>query len=144
MFGLLIRLAEQIKLEHVEVIGHDQPDFFVGPGLAGSLFLLFLGLLDNLEAKFTQLVVGLAGLLAAAEIARRQDFARQVPASDADGGLWRVVLALMHQLVARGLAEGMLDSSIKVGQGLQDVLSRQTFGNRLWHGRTTSTGPCRE
>jgi hypothetical protein len=39
----------------------------------------------------------------------------------------------MDKLEVGGLAEGMLDARIKVGQGLEDVFSGQIIGDRLRH-----------
>ena len=52
-----------------------------------------------------------------------------VPVGDPDDGLGCVAFPHTDKLEVSGLAEGMLDARIKVGQGLEDVFSGQTFGD---------------
>lgn len=130
---LAVVLAEQVELQHVEVVGDQQADFDIGPD-RGRL-CLFVGLAFDLEPQPPQFVVGLAGCFAAAEISRDEHLAGQVPVGDPHDGLGGVTLALVDQFVAGGLAERVFDPRIKVGQGLEYVLTGQTSWHRLRHGR---------
>ena len=130
---LAVVLAEQVELQHVEVVGDQQADFLVGPD--GGRLCLFVGLAFDLEPQPPQLVVGLARCFAAAEVGRQKHLAGQVPVGDPHDGLGGVTLALVDKFAAGGLAERILDPGIKVGQSLEYVFTGQTFGDRLGHGR---------
>ena len=102
--GLAVVPAEQVQLQHVEVVGDQQADFLVGPD--GGRFRLLFGLGFDLESQPPQLVVGLARCFAAAELAVVQDLAGQVPEGDPDDGLGGVAFAVVDQFVPVGLPNG--------------------------------------
>src|SRR5262249_21307214 len=72
VFRFLVGLAEQLRFKHLEVVGHGQAHFILGPVLAGLRLLLLVALLDDREAELSQDEVCLSWCLAAAELVGRQ------------------------------------------------------------------------
>ena len=87
MLGLLVLFTQQLRFEHVEVIGHNKPDFALGPILAGLRFLLFFALLDDREAQLAKDEVGLPRCLAAAELFGLKDATDGIAAGQSDNRL---------------------------------------------------------
>lgn len=56
-----------------------------------------------------------------------------------DNGLGSVSLVLMNEFVPGGFAEGMVQSSIEVGQRSENVFPRQSCWNGLGHGCVSQT-----
>ena len=57
-----------------------------------------------------------------------------MPESQPDDRLGRVAPAVVDEFVAGGRPERVLDPGVQVGERPEDVLSGQTFGDRLGHG----------
>lgn len=51
---------------------------------------------------------------------------------------WCVSFVGVDDFVAGWLSEWMLNSRVQIGDGLEDVIVGQTFGNRLGHGNMIS------
>jgi len=94
---------------------------------AAEQFLI--SLLDDREPEFTKDEVGFA----AAELFGLENAADGITAGQPDDRFGSVALPLVDQFITDWFSEGMIDSSVEVGQRSENVFPRQPGWNGLRH-----------